>query len=131
MGAGCFFENSVFILKPMFWRAAQNSAKMRAGARASASKRSQGGVCFFEVDGFLCEVSVFYSGVDVLEGCTKQRKNARWRARFARPPARIFEWFCAALQNIGFRIKTETSKKKQTLQKINAPQLGVRYSTSG
>ena len=37
--AGCFFEVSVFILKSMFWRAAQNSAKMRVGARASRARQ--------------------------------------------------------------------------------------------
>ena len=36
---GVFFEVKVFILKSMFWRAAQNSAKMRAGARASRARQ--------------------------------------------------------------------------------------------
>ena len=30
----------------------------------------------------------FYSEADVLEGCMKQRRNARWRARFAHAPPR-------------------------------------------
>ena len=30
----------------------------------------------------------FYSEVDVLEGCMKQRSNACWRARFAHAPPR-------------------------------------------
>ena len=33
---GFVVEVTVFILKSMFWRAARNSAKMRAGARARA-----------------------------------------------------------------------------------------------
>ena len=35
----CLFEVTVFILKSMFWTAAQNSAKMRAGARASRARQ--------------------------------------------------------------------------------------------
>ena len=36
---GVFFEVTVFILKSMFWRAAQDSAKMRAGALARALRQ--------------------------------------------------------------------------------------------
>ena len=68
--------------------------------------------CVFEVDAFFGSLGS-YSEVDVLEGCTKQRKNVHWGARFvsARTPARNFERFCAAaLKNVAFRVKTKTSK---------------------
>ena len=52
----------------------------------------------------------FYSFV------SKPFKNPRWRAR----EARLFALFCAALQNIDFGIKTETSKTNHRLQK-NTP----------
>ena len=42
-----------------------------------------------------------------------ETRRTSWEAlaREARAPARIFALFCAALQNIDFRIKTETSTK--------------------
>ena len=60
-GVDGFLEVSVFILKSMFWRAAQNPSKIRVSAH--------------------------------------------------------FALFCAALQNIDFRIKNETSTKKLTSTK--------------
>ena len=71
--------------------------------------------CFCLKSIFLLQ-SRFYSEVDVFAGCTKLLKNLRWRA-----PARIFALFCAALQNIDFRIKTVTSKKRPSTSKKKPP----------
>lgn len=65
---------------------------------------------FLETDGFVRSLGR-HSEVDVLEGCTVACKNPHWHTREAFVPARIFAPFCAALQSINLRIKTDTSSR--------------------
>ena len=71
----------------------------------------------FEVNFFWLSLG-FYCEVDVLEGCKKQRKNARWHARFARASADFSKVLCSPpehrLQNKNRDFKKQTIDFKKT-----------------